>query len=83
MIPKSLLQYFGRVKFPWLFGLTAILFVIDLFVPDFVPFADELLLGLTTLLLGAWRSKKSDKRSSTVQQSDPARIERDDNIGNS
>ncbi len=77
MIPKFLLQYFGRLKFPWLFGVTALLFGIDLLIPDFMPFADELLLGLMTLLLGAWRARKSDTKSTTVPQNDNARIEKD------
>ncbi len=82
MIPKFLLQDFGRLRFPWLFGMTAILFGIDLLLPDVVPFADELMLGLTTLLLGAWRAKKTGAKSTTVQQRDTARIERDTNAGN-
>lgn len=62
MILKLLLRFFSGLKFPWLFAATATLFVLDLIVPDLVPFADELLLGLTTLLLGAWRTRKSEGR---------------------
>lgn len=77
MIAKFLLQYFSRLRFPWLFGLTAVLFGVDLLVPDMVPFADELLLGLTTLLLGAWRVKKrgTGPSSTTAEQPDPPRLE--------
>ena len=57
---KLLMRFFGGLRFPWLFAVTAVLFGIDLIVPDFVPFVDELLLGLTTLLLGTWRAKKSE-----------------------
>ena len=39
--------------------LSAILFAIDLVVPDFIPFADELLLGLGTLLLANWKKRKA------------------------
>jgi hypothetical protein len=35
------------------------LFAIDLVVPDLVPFADELLLGLGTLLLANLRKRKA------------------------
>lgn len=55
-----LLLWARKLRFPWLFGLTAALFAIDLLVPDFIPFADELLLGLATLLLGRWRRTPSD-----------------------
>jgi len=55
-----LFRFLGRLRFPWLFALTAALFVIDLVLPDAVPFADELLLGLLTLLFGAWRRRRSE-----------------------
>jgi len=37
--------------------LAAVLFVIDLFVPDPLPFVDEILLGVTTLLLARRRDR--------------------------
>ena len=49
----------AQLRFPKLFLLTAALFALDLVVPDFIPFADELLLGLATALLASWRSRKS------------------------
>ena len=45
------LRYFGNLRFPYLVAVTASLFVLDLLIPDFVPFADEILLGLVTLVL--------------------------------
>lgn len=55
-----LLRWLSRRRFPTLFGVTAVLFVIDLLVPDFIPFADELLLGTVTLLLGSLRKRGGD-----------------------
>ncbi|WP_166206933.1 DUF6116 family protein [Cognatiluteimonas telluris] len=52
-----LLRWFGRLGFPRLFLVTAALFVVDLVIPDVIPFADELLLGLGTLLLANWKSR--------------------------
>ena len=49
------LGFLGKLSYPRLFTLSAILFAIDLVVPDFIPFADELLLGLGTLLLANWK----------------------------
>lgn len=54
-----LTRFFSRLKFPWLFGLFLTLFGLDLLLPDLLPFMDELLLGLMTLLLGAWKDRKS------------------------
>jgi len=45
----------SRLKFPQLLVLTAGLFVLDLFIPDLIPFADEILLGLATALFALWR----------------------------
>lgn len=50
------------LKFPGLFLLFALLFGIDLVVPDLVHFADEAGLALLTLLFGLWRSRRQGKR---------------------
>ena len=50
-----LMGYLARLRFPQLFLITAALFLADLIVPDFIPFIDELLLGLLALLLGSIR----------------------------
>ncbi len=44
----------GRLKFPLLFLVTATLFVADLLIPDLLPFADEIILGLATVLFATW-----------------------------
>jgi hypothetical protein len=33
-------------------------FVVDLVIPDFIPFVDEILLGLGTLLLSRLRTRR-------------------------
>ena len=55
-------RFAGRLRFPQLFAITLILFVVDLIVPDLVPFADEVLLGLATLLLGSWKRRRQTER---------------------
>ena len=56
-ITALIARFAGRLRYPQLFWLTAALFAIDLAIPDAIPFADELLLALGTLLLA--RLKKS------------------------
>ncbi len=46
-----------RLRFPQLFFVTATIFVLDLLIPDLIPFVDEVLLGLLTVLLGMWQQK--------------------------
>lgn len=56
-IAAVLVRYTSRLRFPYLFFITAALFLLNLFLPDAVPFADEILLGLVTVMLGSWRKK--------------------------
>ena len=47
------------LRYPQLVALTAGLFVLDVLIPDVIPFVDEVLLGLVTLLLAG--RKRRDK----------------------
>jgi hypothetical protein len=50
-------RYGARLRFPHLLLLTGALFVVDFFVPDAIPFMDEVFLGLMALLFGVWRRR--------------------------
>lgn len=41
-----------------LFLMAATLFVADLLIADPIPFVDEVMLALTTLLLARWRRRR-------------------------
>ncbi len=47
-----------NLRFPVLVGVLATLTVVDLVVPDFVPFVDEIGLALLTVLLSRWKARK-------------------------
>ncbi len=55
---KKILSYAESLRFPVLVLVTAMLFVADLFIPDVIPFVDELLLGLLMVGLGRIRKPK-------------------------
>ncbi|MEO5962820.1 MAG: DUF6116 family protein [Thermomonas sp.] len=55
---SPLLRFFGRLSYPRLFAVTAALFALDVVIPDLIPFVDEILLGLGTLLLANWKKRK-------------------------
>jgi hypothetical protein len=59
-IVALLTRFLGGLRYPWLFAITAAVFLVDLVVPDLVPLADELLLGLATLLLASRRRTPGD-----------------------
>lgn len=55
LFPRFMLRFAERLRFPQLFLLTGGLFVLDLLLPDMIPFVDEILLALLTLILAALR----------------------------
>jgi hypothetical protein len=57
MIRSLVTRFAAGLRYPTLFRLVGVLFLVDFFVPDLVPFIDEILLGLGTLLLGSLRSR--------------------------
>ena len=56
-IMVAVLRFAAGLRFPALFGLVASVFALDLLIPDAIPLADELLLGLVTLALGSLRGR--------------------------
>ena len=57
MLRDLLLQYAARLRYPKLLALSLGLFIVDLIIPDFIPFADEILLGLVSLLLAGLKKR--------------------------
>lgn len=55
----ALLPFVGRLRFPQLFVLLAILFALNMVVPDPVPLLDEAGLGLLTLMTGLWKDRRA------------------------
>jgi hypothetical protein len=51
------LNWARRLRYPTLFKITAALFALTLVIPDPVPFVDEILFGLGTLLLANWKRR--------------------------
>ena len=61
------LAFARRLRYPTLFKVTAVLFAISLLWPfDPLPFIDEILLGLGTLLLANWKDRDANPRKGEV-----------------
>ena len=58
-----LFNWARKLRYPTLFKLTALLFAINLVVPDPIPFIDEIVLGLGTLLLANWKNRRDSKEA--------------------
>lgn len=56
-VPGFFERFASKLRFPQLFMLASGLFLLDLLIPDLIPFADEILLGLLTLILGMLRGR--------------------------
>jgi len=67
MLKERFLKYATELRFPKLLVLTLVLFGIDLVVPDVIPLADEILLGLVAALLATIKKKRRDQIAATVQ----------------
>ena len=61
-LTTAILAYTSRLRFPALLALSAALFIADLLVPDLIPIADELVLGLVTAGLASWKKQKHEIR---------------------
>jgi hypothetical protein len=63
MNPTSIIEIFlknaNQLKFRNLFFLVISLFLIDLLVPDFIPFIDEIILGLMAIILANWKKERN------------------------
>lgn len=47
-----------NLRFPGLFALLAGVFFVDLVIPDFIPFVDEIILALLTMLFALWKERR-------------------------
>ena len=62
-IAGAFLRWSSRLRFPYIFMLMAVLFVLNLFIPDVVPFADEIIMGLVAALLASLRKTPVEEES--------------------
>lgn len=62
------LSWARKLRFPTLFKITGVLFVCSVLLPDPIPLLDEILLGMSTIVLANWKHRK-----------DPAVIDSPDN----
>ena len=53
-----LTRWASGLRFPTLLAVIGSLFALDVLVPDLIPFVDEILLGLFTVLLAMIRRKR-------------------------
>ena len=60
MIRQILLRYAARLRYPRLLAITLVLFILDVLIPDMIPFVDEILLGLLSLVLAGLKKRTGE-----------------------
>lgn len=55
-----------NLRFPGLFALLATVFVVDLLVPDFIPFVDEIILAILTMIFGLWKARRTTVKATAT-----------------
>ena len=70
MKPTSIVSMFlafaNQLKYRNLFLIIISLFVIDLFVPDFIPLIDEIILGLLAIILANWKKERKQEKEGNL-----------------
>jgi hypothetical protein len=56
-IAGAFLRWAAGLRFPVVFALTFAVFLLNVFVPDVIPFVDEIILGLVAILMANWKKK--------------------------
>ena len=59
---ELILQQLRQLRFRNLFLVVAALLLIDLAIPDFIPFIDEILLGIMTMIFWSWRRPEREEK---------------------
>ena len=62
-----LVRWTSRLRFPYLFVLTTVLFLLNLFIPDVLPLADEVIMGLVAVLLASLRKKPGHNSTEVIE----------------
>jgi len=57
VIGRLITRRTANMRFPTLFLVVGGLFLVDLVVPDLIPFYDEILLAMLTVLIGSLRKR--------------------------
>lgn len=69
-ISKAVGEFAERLRFPQLFTVVLVIFLVDLVVPDMIPFLDEILFGLLTVLLGSLKRDGGGERGGRRTEKD-------------
>jgi hypothetical protein len=62
----AFLSFANDLKFRNIFLIIIVLFIIDLFIPDFIPLIDEIILGLLAIILANWKKERKQEKEGNL-----------------
>lgn len=60
-------EFISRLRYPLLFIIFLLFFIVDLALPDVIPFADEIFLGLLTAIFSRLRKERAEESVDSEQ----------------
>lgn len=66
VLVASFLAFADKLKFKNLFLMVIILFLVNLVIPDFIPFIDEIILGLLAIILAQLKKERENKKEGNL-----------------
>ena len=76
VLPQRVKNWFEGLRFPVLVLLTGALFLVNVFIPDVLPFVDEALLALLAILLSRLKRRPAGGEAKQVSEAEaPERAE--------
>ncbi len=62
----TFLAFANKLKFKKLFLIVISLFFVNLFIPDFIPLIDEIILGLLAIILANWKQERKEEKEGNL-----------------
>lgn len=62
IVGNVITRFAEKLRFPQLFFILLTLFGIDLLLPDFIPFIDEIILAVLTVVVGSLKRRKDEPK---------------------
>ena len=57
------IRWASSLRFPYMFLLMSVLLVLNLLIPDMIPLADEIIMGLLAVMLASLKKKPEVKKN--------------------
>lgn len=67
-LPVAMMRWGNRLRFPYVFLLTAVVFVANLLIPDVIPMVDEILIGLVTIALAKLKKPPAQEQQALAPE---------------